>query len=239
MEYAKRSINGDAGEYLVAFTITRSLGWACRLYGVDLGVDAETEIIGNGASDGDIIKIQVKSFDRLNASDAAAVYVDDRHIRYWQRFSAPIIVCCVDLTTQKVYWKPINATEAYASGGVSKKVSFDLNVDELTTASIPKLIALVSPPQLKELKGDLATIKTFLEDPINDGFACSDFETIRELEAECAEIDRLIAGVNQIGAVFPWRLGEMDRMFLTWATKRVHRIRSDCSHQANNLVGGV
>jgi hypothetical protein len=45
VEYPKRSRNGDAGELLVAFTTNRVFGWPCRLLDIDIGVDAELEIM--------------------------------------------------------------------------------------------------------------------------------------------------------------------------------------------------
>ncbi|MGQ5675295.1 DUF4365 domain-containing protein, partial [Lacticaseibacillus paracasei] len=74
MEYPKKSVNGDAGEYLVAYTITKLFGWPCRLFGVDIGVDAELEILDDEArSTGDVIKIQVKAFDRISSSESKGI----------------------------------------------------------------------------------------------------------------------------------------------------------------------
>lgn len=237
MEYQKRSVNGDAGEYLVAYTVTRELGWPCRLYGVDLGVDAEMEVIIDGVSDGDIIKVQVKAMERLEGA-SANVYVDDRHIKYWQRFSAPVIICCVDLASKRVYWKPINATEAYKTGGRSKKVNFDFSSDLLTSNSAAQLRNLVSPPELKEVRKHLDQIKGFLADPVNDGSACGDHEALNELESACQQIQSAISKVEQIGRAFPWRLNDMTREFLSWSRKDVHRIICSCNNQRGSLING-
>jgi hypothetical protein len=64
MEYQKRSKNGDAEEYFVAYSATKLLGWRCRLYEVDIDIDGEMEVLANaGDSTGDVIKPQIKTFD--------------------------------------------------------------------------------------------------------------------------------------------------------------------------------
>ena len=151
-EYQKRSINGDSGEYFVAYQITKLFGWPCRLYGVDLGVDAEMEITDNdGISTGDIIKIQIKSCGFIDEAINKSVHVDERHILYWKRFCLPIIICCVDLSGEKIYWKPITATETYKTNGESNKVSFCLENDVLKRESKEKLMELAIPQESKKL----------------------------------------------------------------------------------------
>ena len=156
IEYQKRSANGDAGEYFAVHKITKVLGWPCRLYGVDLGVDAELEILdADGISHGDIIKVQIKAIEPDAGKENApvlSVYVDERHIAYWQQFCLPVIVCCVDLSAEQVYWKQITATEAFRSRGDSRKVSFDRQLDLVSSAMKPDLERLVHPAESKEIQ---------------------------------------------------------------------------------------
>ena len=151
-QYPKRSINGDAGEYFAAFMFTRLLRWPCRLQSIDLGIDAELEICDEqGAATGNVVKLQIKSFEKLAFSDKHDVYIDDVDIHYWQRFSVPTIIVCVDLALGKVYWKPIRSTEGYQSGGVSRKVTFELKQDELIPEARGRINALSSPDQFKDV----------------------------------------------------------------------------------------
>lgn len=194
--------------------------------------------MANGQTDGDIIKIQIKGFDGVPGA-TKSVYVDDRHIEYWQRFSAPVIVCCVDLAAEEVYWKAISATEAYASTGKSRRVDFSIPADLLRESSKPDLIALVSPPEAKQIKPDLDLIRAFLDDPSNDGHRCVDHESINDLEDRSRALLEVVARVEGIAVNFPWRLGLTDRGFLNYAAARVRRIINDCSHQRSGLINGM
>lgn len=235
--YPSRSVNGDAAEYLVAYTVTRKLGWPCRLYGVDLGVDAEMEVMLDGQTDGDIIKIQVKGFDDV-PGETKSVYVDERHIRYWQRFSSPVIVCCVDLTAEKVYWRAISATEAYHSAGSARRVDFNIKDDLLDASSKATLAALVSPPAAKEIGRHLNDIRTFVSDPSNDGQRKIDHESINDLEDRARKMLEEVGRVEKMATDFPWRLGLTDRGFMAEARARLIRIVSDCGHQRGDLLNG-
>lgn len=237
MEYPKRSINGDAGEYLVAHKITRLLEWPCRLYGVDLGVDAETEVMDeNGQSTGDIIKIQIKSFDSISSTDATAVYVEDRHIEYWKRFCLPVIICCVDLSKEKIYWKQITATEAYASGGVSKKISFCLEHDALDTSSKASLKQLVTPERSKridELFCQLDQISAGLPQTTT-GYA--DFESIYKTEDLCESITKIINEIDDLITHFPWRVSSLALRKLNNIRAHVRITKNDCGYYHSILV---
>jgi len=210
MEYKKHSVNGDAGEYLVAYTITRIFGWPCRLYGVDLGVDAEMEVIDEDKrSTGDIIKIQIKTFDSLRSKEVANVYVDDRHISYWKRFCLPVIICCVDLENTKIYWKQITATEAFQSGGESKKVKLCLRHDILDKESLNKLRELVCPSESKSLDILFQELNKYAEHLPSIHTAYADFEAIEEERKKCEEMDARVKKIEAIISHFPWRISSM------------------------------
>jgi Domain of unknown function (DUF4365) len=148
MEYQKRSKNGDGGEYFVAYSVTQLLGWPCRLYAVDIGVDGETEVLDNaGRSTGDVIKLQIKTFDRITAEVAANVYTDEKHISHWKKFCLPVIICCVDLAAEKIYWRQITTTEAFASGGVSMRVGLTLRITCTELAHLAQILGLAAPSQ--------------------------------------------------------------------------------------------
>ncbi|HBP6016940.1 DUF4365 domain-containing protein [Pseudomonas sp. GD04087] len=237
MEYPKRSRHGDAGEYLMAYTFTKLFGWPCRLYGVDIGVDGETEVMdANGKSDGDIIKIQVKSFSAMQGTDFS-VYVDERHIQYWKRFCLPVIVCAVDLSTEKVYWKQITATEAYATTGESKKVTFDLAKDELTAASKAALERLVLPDETKQLEPLMAELMEKSK-RIEQDLHHFDYDAIESTLEHCRGMNKLISQIETIVTHFPWRLSAAGYGAL-WAIKQNVRItQNDADHEHAMMVNG-
>lgn len=237
MEYPKRSRHGDAGEYLMAYTFTKLFGWPCRLYGVDIGVDGETEVLrADGTSDGDIIKIQVKSFSEMKGP-AYAVYVDDRHIQYWKRFCLPVIVCAVDLSTEKVYWKQITASDAYSTSGASKKVVFELSKDELTVISKAALERLVIPEGSKQLEPLLLELMDKAK-RFEGNIHHYDYDGIDKTRDECRKLKLLIAQIEQIVAHFPWRMSAVGYGALRSISLNVARAQTGAEHDFACMVNG-
>lgn len=205
--YQKRTINGDAGEHLVAFKFTRTLNWPCRLQGVDLGIDAEIEICddSNGAT-GNVVKLQVKSFDKLTSAVKHDVYVEDADIAYWQRFSVPTIVVCVDLNAEKVYWKPISSTEAYQTSGASRKITFDLVNDELKPDAREKIASLSAPDHFKDVFEIISdATKIYINAMASDVFDIS-AEEMEVIQSDYDKFSYLISRVDEIRCHYPWRI---------------------------------
>jgi hypothetical protein len=240
MEYQKRSINGDAGEYLLAYKMTRILGWPCRLYGVDLGVDAELEIMdSNNESTGDIIKVQIKAIEEVKTTGSVSIYVDDRHINYWKRFCLPVIVCCVDLNNEKVYWKQITSTEAYATKGESKKVSFCITHDLLEPVSGNKLKELACPNDSKDIEPLFDNLLNLYKHITDQDGGYFDEQAIYAMEYRCDEVDKVIARIEELISHFPWRLSTMALSQLRTIKRNVQITRNDCGYQHNNMVNGM
>lgn len=241
MEYPKKSVNGDAGEYLVAYTITKLFGWPCRLFGVDIGVDAELEILDdNSCSTGDVIKIQVKAFDKISSKDSKGIYVDDRHINYWKRFCLPVIICCVDLSAEKIYWKQILATEAYHSGGVSRKIRIDLAKDELSSASKETLRSLATPEASKKIEPLFQHLRDLYTALTNQGAPfCVDAEMLESIEQDCDEIDAVIAQIENLILHFPWRVSTVDLQALSAIKLGVQITRNDAGHSFSVGINGM
>lgn len=87
MKYNVTNIIGDAGEHLVAARIIKFFGYPCRLTNIDIGIDAEIELIdSNYKSTGQFIKCQIKT----TTSDKFHLYLDDRHIVYWNKLNVPV-----------------------------------------------------------------------------------------------------------------------------------------------------
>ena len=241
MEYPKKSVNGDSGEYFVAYTVTRLFGWPCRLFDVDIGVDAELEIMDDaGVSTGDVIKIQVKSFDELSNAKSKSIYVHDRHINYWKRFCLPVIVCCVDLNAQKVYWKQILSTEAYVSGGSFRKISLDLAQDELIGSSKQQLRLLAIPESSKQIEPLFQRLEALYKELKETGTRiCVDGEELDQIEKDCDAIYVVIAQIENLIAHFPWRVGAFDLSKLTAIKRSIQITRNDTDHSFSVGLNGM
>jgi len=151
MQYKSRSVTGDAGEYFFAYKLTSLFSWVVRLLDVDLGVDAEVEVVEDGKSEFRLIKVQIKSSENISGN-THSIYVSEEHISYWKNTNLPVIVCLVDLSTEKIYWRQIESETDYSTSGESCKVTFNLSRDELTSSSKAKLIRIAVPNEIKELE---------------------------------------------------------------------------------------
>lgn len=237
--YTEKNANGDAGQYLVAYTFTKLFRWPCRLYGVDIGVDAELEVLSeSGDANGDIVKIQVKTVKSMRGKNHS-VSVEKRHVQYWQNFCVPVIVCAVDLQSESVYWKQILPTDVYSrqkEGAKSQVVQFDLEKDKLTLASGRDIQKLVQPEGAKLLGSHLQELK--------DGVATLDFgnqldfPAIDMTNAECDKLLALISRIEQIGYTFPWRYGTIAKGEVSNARVLIMRARSEADRVNNEIVNG-
>ncbi len=207
-EYQKRSKNGDAGEYFAAYKFTKLFGWPYRMLDVDLGVDAEVEILNNsGLSTSDLVKLQIKTFDKITSEESKKIYVSPEHIGYWKKFCLPIVIVCVDLQNEKIYWKPVIATESYASGGTSSVISVDLARDELTSSSRSQFLALVTPEESKNIEQLLDTARLQYADLLAQSTYAIDGEQLKRIEDKHKEISATFKQVEDIIRHFPWRAG--------------------------------
>jgi len=242
MEYQKRSVNGDAGEYFAAYRLTKVLGWPCRLYGIDLGVDAELEILdANGTSHGDIIKVQIKAMEPDAGKESApvlSVYVDERHIDYWQRFCLPVIVCCVDLAAEQVYWKQITATEAFRSRGDSRKVSFDRQADLVCPATKPELERLVHPAESKEILPLFDELDRRYAELPKGPIRFTDIDQVVEVDDLCSKVMETLQALERILAFFPWRINAFERERLVAIRDEVRWLKRESAMAGNDIVNG-
>lgn len=147
MKYGKKIVVGDSGEYYFAYWLTKNWGWAVRLLPVDLGVDAEIEIVSNGQSTSNFIKVQIKSSANVRGKKHHTVTVTERHIKYWSEINIPVIVCLVDIKNEEIYWKVISTEEDYSSNGKRNRVKFDLIKNKLTNSCSVELEALAIPTE--------------------------------------------------------------------------------------------
>lgn len=232
-------MNGDAGEYFVAYTLTRALGWPCRLYGVDLGVDAEIEVLDAvGHSTGDIIKVQVKAIDGAPADKPLSIYVDDRHIMYWKQFCLPVIVCCVDLSLQQVYWKQITVTEAFRSEGASKKVTFDRDVDLVHAgikANLERLVQPIASRQIGPLFDTLrARFSRLPTGPVN----FYSFDDLAHMESLLIPVENSLTELTPLLTHFPWRISAYAQAELTDIREAIRVLKVSMGQAHADIANG-
>lgn len=106
MKYAEVNATGDAGEYLFAYKIASLLKWPCRLLNIDIGIDAQIEVLDNKQlSMGQFIAVQIKS-----TSDASkkSICVESKHLDYWNSLEIPVLISLVNISTEKVFIKEID-----------------------------------------------------------------------------------------------------------------------------------
>lgn len=241
MTYKKSSVNGDAGEYFAAYKFTRLFGWPCRLYGVDIGIDHELEVLDNdGVETGNVIKIQVKSFDEITATKEHkfSVHVEDRHIRYWKSFCVPVIICAVDLKNEIIYWKSILSTHPYLTRGDSRKVTFCTLHDILNSTVKEDLRALVVDQKTDLLQSHFETLYDRVPEPPTSDMGMQDYPTIDGYRKKCDEIDLAIKEIKEIISYSAWRIGVFDWRNLEAASVAASQTRGLCGKAEAELANG-
>ena len=156
MQYEKRAANGHAGEYFFAYKATRILNWPCRLIDVDIGIDAQVEILNSKSSSiGRFVAVQIKAREK----NRSYIYVSKAHIDYWKTLDMPVIAALVDLKDEKIYLHEIDPKCAYP---ITKKgeviISFNLTKD-LFNAGKAKLFEQAGQ------KANIAKVRAQLQAP--------------------------------------------------------------------------
>ena len=82
----------------------------------------EIEIIDdNFKSTGEFLKCQVKT----TTSDKFYLYVEEKHIEYWNKINMPVIIFLVHLDTENIYWHCVDNIENYTKGKTDYVINFD------------------------------------------------------------------------------------------------------------------
>lgn len=143
MEYGLRTANGDAGEFFAAYKIAKELGWPCRLFDIDIGIDAQVEIMTEARqSTGRFVALQVKA---TSDKEKDSCSVKARHLNYWRTLDIPVFVVLVDLQKEQMFLHLIEATRKYEKAGAKRyKIPFDLEADIFTPGSAAVIMAEAS-----------------------------------------------------------------------------------------------
>ena len=240
MNYKSQNQNGNAAEYFTAYKFTSLFKWPFRLYGVDLGVDGEFEILDEAnMSTGNIVKVQIKSITSQSSSTGNVyVYPSEKQIEYWKTFCAPVVMCAVDLDSLGVYWTQINETNAYVSPDGKTRIDLDRVNNLLTHDSASALRDLVTPPDVHKIRQLFSDLKTTISDVVDEYGNISVAVGIKSGEkfqdiANSASV--IIDQVRELAKYYPWKLSLSDRALIekAEAVSRIIRQRGDeaiCDH---------
>lgn len=134
MKYPTKSATGDAGEFFFAYQIAKVLQWPCRLIDIDIGIDAQVEIIDDDrSSTGRFVAFQVKATEN---STKLYWYVSESQIDYWRDLDLPVFVVLVDVPAEKMYLHLVDVYKSYKvtpKGGI--RIDFDPTSELFTPAS--------------------------------------------------------------------------------------------------------
>lgn len=134
MKYPVGTANGDAGEFLFAYRIASVLKWPCRLFDIDIGIDAQVEVMGpDRASTGRFVAFQIKA---TSAEERDCCYVSKRQLAYWADLELPVFVVLVDLASEAMFLHRVASEKSYASTAKGRiRIDFDLSTDRFTPDS--------------------------------------------------------------------------------------------------------
>lgn len=241
MKYTKRSINGDAGEHLVASRIIYDFGFPCRLQNIDIGIDAEIEITEKDfRSTGNIVKAQIKSTETNNMW----VYIGGKHIQYWNKYSVPVVIILVHLTTKKIFWHCIDNISKYNKSGSGYKIDFKQE-DELDKSSKNRFIEISFFPVTQKIRSifekamalaesDIEEIDSMSYDLTSFDFIAENYFGIRHNLEIADDLIRRNKCLQSIKAEFRNELNFVDEYYRK-VEKIIETIESDHPNQYDSL----
>lgn len=129
MKYRKTTAIGNAGEYYFAYWISKYFEWPCRLLDIDIGIDAQVEILDEeNQTTGDFLAIQIKTTENESLSKSIAL----ANLEYWKSIQDVVILVSINISSLKMYWKVVNnknidelIAELQSNGSDTISVRFD------------------------------------------------------------------------------------------------------------------
>jgi hypothetical protein len=159
MKYTDDKATGDAGEYFFAYRVSDLLQWPCRLLDIDIGIDAQIEVLDeNRQSMGQFIAVQVKA---TRDKDKNSISVEKKHIKYWESLDTPVVLVFVNLSNKKVYARPFEDFQ----GGQTLHFSIE---HEVTVKMKEKFRLLAYSKTIQETKVKLDEIKEEIDTILDD-----------------------------------------------------------------------
>lgn len=185
-KYTRNNAIGDAGEYFFAYKVTRKLGWPCRLLDIDIGIDAQIELIGKDAhSTGKFIAVQIKT----TTTDKTAIEVEESHLEYWRKVESRVLIALVNLSQKKIYTKFIHEIPSLDVANDQKRrrtINFR-NSEIFTESSGKKWRNEVFAKEMSEINNLLMEVNQWTEQIIDD--CDSDHPQIIDLDLPVSTLD--------------------------------------------------
>lgn len=164
MKYTAQTAHGDAGEFFFAFKIASVLRWPCRLFDIDIGIDAQVEVLNNdGASTGRFVAFQVKA---TNLGAQEYWYVSRRQLSYWRELDLPVFVVLVDLLNEEMYLHQVHSNKKYrpATEKGFVRINFDLVKDKFSEQSGKRIAAAAEEAALSHIRKHLCVVQEGIQE---------------------------------------------------------------------------
>lgn len=192
MKYSLGTANGDAGEFFAAYKIAKELGWPCRLFDIDIGIDAQVEILTDDReSTGRFVALQVKA---TSAEEVDCRYVSERQLKYWRSLEIPVFVVLVDLQKEQMFLHLIEATREYeATKRGTRKIPFDLAVDRFSEASAAILAEASERLGMLHIENYVGPVNVAIREILLD---------VQNVRDGCPDPDALIAAMASRSELF-------------------------------------
>jgi hypothetical protein len=208
MKYTLKAASGDAGEYFFAYQIAHVLKWPCRLLDIDIGIDAQVEVLDKDRiSSGRFIAVQVKA--RLDDGPSYR-YVSEAQLAYWLELDVPVFVVLVNLTDQAMYLHRISKKVSYyrtPEGAV--RIDFDAENEIFSSATAERLSSASADtamehilPLLEKVNQGAEAILEYLRGKVDDSDRLLDLMRSRValkkyLDKASALVDAMDAGEDE------------------------------------------
>jgi hypothetical protein len=247
MIYTLNAASGDAGEYFFAYQIADVLKWPCRLLDIDIGIDAQVEVIDmNRKSNGRFIAVQVKA--RLDDGKSYR-YVTEAQLAYWLELDVPVFVVLVNLAKKTMYVHRISKKVVYHRTPEGRvRIDFDM-VKEIFSSATAARFAKASDdvamehilPLLEEVNQGAEVILEYLRGEVNDSDRL--FELMRSrvalqgyLSQASALVDAMGVGVDEYNAALS-KLGDgLDQLAAVFVRYKIHVDRGEYHAEVSTFL---
>jgi hypothetical protein len=189
MVFEKNSAIGKAGENYFAYWILRNFGWPCRLLDIDIGIDAQIEVLNEmNRPTGNCLPVQIKTTN----SEELKLQIDTAHLNQWSQMNESVLLVLIDFKTEEpnIYYKEIqcediqNKLNHAALKNHDSKVIWFTDEDLLTKELKNKLTSIsyknldeITKKNAKELIKIIEEKKQFFEVD-SDHWGAFDFDSI-------------------------------------------------------------
>lgn len=200
MEFAKNSAKGKAGENYFAYWILRNFGWPCRLLDIDIGIDAQIEVLNeNNRPTGNCLPVQIKTTN----SEELKLQIDTDHLNQWSQMNESVLLVLIvfKIAEPNIYYKEIQCEDIQSKLDDANLYNHDSKViwfttKDLLTEDLKSKITSISYKNLDEItKKNSKDLITIIED--NKGYFEVDSEHWGAFDFNSIEYEFVIDSYNE------------------------------------------